>query len=96
LHTSREHTSLQPDTGAFIVDDEFSAATIEGTFDKRLLDPADPPAGRSLAAATGVKIAGLDLPSSTIRCRRSVPRWRSRPKAIRSQQTRFAKEQDGR
>jgi len=40
LHTTRErHIRCNPVLGQFIVDDEFTPLTVEGDFDKRLLDP---------------------------------------------------------
>jgi hypothetical protein len=40
LHTSPErHIRCNPVLAQFIVDDEFEPVTVEGAFDKRLLDP---------------------------------------------------------
>ena len=40
LHTTRErHVRCNPVLAQFIVDDDFAPLTVEGAFDKRLLDP---------------------------------------------------------
>ncbi len=41
LHTTRErHIRCNPVLGQFIVDDDFPSITVDGPFDKRVLDPA--------------------------------------------------------
>jgi hypothetical protein len=41
LHTSRErHIRCNPTLAQFIVDGDFTPMTVDGAFDKRLLDPA--------------------------------------------------------
>ena len=66
LHTSRErHIRCNPTLAQFIVDDDFPPMSVEGTFDKRLLDPAYVQQQETLASRGYRRlkeIAALDLP----------------------------------
>ncbi len=66
LHTTRErHIRCNPVLGQFIVDDDFPPLTVEGDFDKRLLDPAYV-RERETLVSRGYRrlkeLRGLDLP----------------------------------
>jgi hypothetical protein len=66
LHTTRErHIRCNPVLAQFIVDDTFSPLVVEGTFDKRSLDPAYV-AERERLMTRGYRrlreLAGLNLP----------------------------------
>jgi hypothetical protein len=66
LHTTRErHIRCNPVLAQFIVDDDFVPLTVEGDFDKRLLDPAYVRQRESLVTRGYRRlreIAHLDLP----------------------------------
>lgn len=66
LHTSRErHIRCNPALAQFIVDDDFEPITVEGPFDKRLLDPAYVREQQTLVTRGYRRLkelAGLDLP----------------------------------
>jgi hypothetical protein len=66
LHTSRErHIRCNPTLAQFVVDDDFAPMTIEGAFDKRLLDPVYVRQHETLVTRGYRRlkeIAGLDLP----------------------------------
>jgi len=66
LHTTRErHIRCNPTLAQFIVDDDFPPVTVEGPFDKRLLDPAYV-AERQTLITRGFRrlkeLHGIDLP----------------------------------
>ncbi|MDZ4819547.1 MAG: hypothetical protein SGJ20_11295 [Planctomycetota bacterium] len=66
LHTTRErHIRCNPVLAQFIVADNFALVTVEGAFDKRLLDPVYAKEQERLVTR-GYKrlkeLAGLDLP----------------------------------
>ena len=66
LHTARErHIRCNPVLAQFIVDDEFTAVSIEGDFDKRRFDPAYV-RERETLVTRGYRrlkeLMGLDLP----------------------------------
>jgi hypothetical protein len=66
LHTTRErHIRCNPTLAQFIVHDDFEPVTIEGSFDKRALDPSYV-RERETLVTRGYRrlkeIAGLDLP----------------------------------
>jgi hypothetical protein len=66
LHTTRErHILCNPTLAQFIVDDEFAPVTVDGSFDKRILDRAFVREQESLVTRGYRRlkeIAALDLP----------------------------------
>jgi hypothetical protein len=66
LHTTRErHIRCNPTLAQFIVDDDFTPITVDGSFDKRLLDRAYVREQESLVTRGYRRlkeIAALDLP----------------------------------
>jgi len=81
LHTSRErHIRCNPTLAQFIVDADFQPpATLEGPFDKRLLDPAFvheretlvTRGWRRLREVLGTEAAIIDYPLPEVRARRA-------------------------
>jgi hypothetical protein len=66
LHTTRErHIRCNPSLAQFIVADDFEPLTVEGSFDKRLLDPLFVRQRETLVTRGWRRLhelAGLDLP----------------------------------
>ena len=66
LHTTRErHIRCNPTLAQFIVDEDFAPMTVEGPFDKRLLDPAYVEQRQTLVTRGYRRLKelrGLDLP----------------------------------